>query len=218
MTDIQSSDAKAEMLLEVLRARRIMPVLSIESVDQGLHLVEALQEAGLGMVEVTLRTDAALSVMEAIAARLPEVMLGAGTVRNATHLRQVENAGALFAVSPGASETLLAAAAASPLPFMPGVGTASEAMRAAEHGFRVLKLFPAEAIGGVKLLKSLHAPLPDLAFCPTGGVSAANKDAYLALPNVIAVGGSWMVPEAALKAGDWREIGRLAREAVQSAG
>ena len=211
-------DAKAKMLLDVLRVRRIMPVLSIESVDQGLHLVEALQEAGLGMVEVTLRTDAALSVMEAIAARLPEVMLGAGTVRNAAHLRQVEDAGARFAVSPGASDALLEAAAASRLPFMPGVGTASEAMRAAEHGFRVLKLFPAEAIGGVKLLKALHAPLPDLSFCPTGGVSAENKDAYLALPNVVAVGGSWMVPPAALGAGDWQQIGRLAREAVMLAG
>ena len=214
MLDVQSTDAKAAMLLDLLRPRRIMPVLSIETVDQGLYLVGALQEAGLGMVEVTLRTEAALAAMEAIASRLPEVVLGAGTVRSAKHLGQVKDAGARFAVSPGASETLLEAAADWSLPFMPGVGTASEAMRAAEYGFRVLKLFPAEAIGGVKLLKSLHAPLPDLTFCPTGGVSAANMGSYLSLPNVVAVGGSWMVPEAALKAGDWREIGRLAKEAV----
>ena len=214
MLNVQSTDAKAAMLLDLLRPRRIMPVLSIETVDQGLSLVGALQEAGLGMVEVTLRTEAALAAMEAIASRLPEVVLGAGTVRSAKHLSQVKDAGARFAVSPGASEALLEAAADWPLPFMPGVGTASEAMHAAEYGFRVLKLFPAEAIGGVKLLKSLHAPLPDLTFCPTGGVSAANMGSYLSLPNVVAVGGSWMVPEAALKAGDWREIGRLAKEAV----
>ena len=214
MLDVQSTDAKAAMLLDLLRPRRIMPVLSIETVDQGLSLVGVLQEAGLGMVEVTLRTEAALATMEAIASRLPEVVLGAGTVRSAKHLGQVKDAGARFAVSPGASEALLEAAADCSLPFMPGVGTASEAMRAAEYGFRVLKLFPAEAIGGVKLLKSLHAPLPDLTFCPTGGVNAANMGSYLSLPNVVAVGGSWMVPEAALKAGDWLEIGRLAKEAV----
>lgn len=212
-------DAPGQRRIEnALAERRILPVLSIHSVEEGLRLVETLAQAGLDMVEVTLRTNAALPAIEAIAARLPGVLLGAGTLRQAADFPAVRDAGAVFAVSPGASEVLLEAGAQSGMPFLPGVATPSEAMRAAEHGFRVLKLFPAEAIGGAGLLKALRAPLPDLAFCPTGGISPANCRSYLDLQNVIAVGGSWMVPEALLSAGDFAAIERLAREAVALAG
>ncbi len=210
----QTADAKTARLLDWLRPAKLMPVLSIPDVDTGLRLVDTLCEAGLSVLEVTLRTDAALLALKAIAQRMPDVVLAAGTVRNGQQLHQVAEAGAHFAVSPGASLALLAAAAKSALPFMPGIGTVSEAMSAQDYGFRVLKLFPAEVIGGVKWLKSVHAPLPDLKFCPTGGISAASASSYLALPNVVAIGGSWMVPEALVSQGKWAEIGALAREAA----
>ena len=214
MTDTAPSLTQA--LLDRLKPVPIMPVLSLPSVEAGLRIAEALQRAGITVLEITLRTQAALVAIEAIARELPGCMVGAGTLRTADHMRQVVNAGASFAVSPGATDTLLSAGAETGIPFLPGVGSVSEAMRAREHGFSVLKLFPAEAIGGVRLLKSIHAPLPDLSFCPTGGINAENAHLYLALPNVIAVGGSWMVPDAMVMAEDWTGIERLANQAVAS--
>ena len=205
-----------DTILARLRSVRIMPVLSIASVDTGLRLVDVLQEAGLEVLEITLRTPAALDIMAAVAKTRSGIFLGAGTVRSSEHLKQVTEAGARFAVSPGASIHLLEAAADASIPFIPGVATPSEAMTAKDYGFGVLKLFPAEAVGGQKLLKAMHAPLPDLLFCPTGGVNAANAPAYLALPNVFSVGGSWMVPDALLAEGRWAEIGALAKEAIEA--
>ena len=210
----QPAEITIEHVLAALKPVPIMPVLSIPSVDAGLRLGETLLQAGIKVLEITLRTPAALEAMAAMAKALPECLIGAGTVRHGGQFKQVRNAGARFAVSPGASVKLLEAAVWSGLPFLPGVGSVSEAMTAQEHGFSVLKLFPAEAIGGVKLLKSIQAPLPDLKFCPTGGVSAANARSYLDLPNVIAIGGSWMVPENLVAEGKWSEIGALAKEAV----
>lgn len=213
----QPAETRIDHLLAMLKPAPIMPVLSIPSVEAGLRLGETLLEAGIKVLEITLRTPAALDAMAAMAKALPECLIGAGTVRHGQQFQQVRSAGARFAVSPGASVKLLEAAVWSGLPFLPGVGSVSEAMTAQEHGFSVLKLFPAEAIGGAKLLKSIHAPLPDLKFCPTGGINAGNARSYLDLPNVIAVGGSWMVPDALIVDGDWSRIGALAKEAVAAA-
>ncbi len=208
------SEAKYQQLVAFLAPARLMPVLSIPSVDTGLHMAEALLKGGMKVLEVTLRTEAALKAMEAISARFPEIVLGAGTIRHVYQFRQVQDSGARFGVSPGAGQALLAGASSSALPFMPGVSTVSEAMSAADHGFRFLKLFPAEAVGGIKLLKSVYAPLPDLQFCPTGGITADTAGNYLALPNVIAIGGSWMVPDKLVIEKNWPEISMLAQRAM----
>ena len=164
-------------------------------------------------IEITLRTKPALAAIEAVARDVKGAIVGAGTVLNREQLRDAQRAGATFAVSPGATPALLEAADVADMALLPGVATASEAMVAKEAGYRFLKFFPAEAAGGVNFLKSLYGPLPELRFCPTGGIDAAKARAYLALPNVLCVGGSWVVPSAALKAGDYGTIVALAREA-----
>ena len=161
-----------------------------------------------------MRTASALSAIAAIAAQVPGATVGAGTITHPSQIEAALAAGARFLVSPGASPKLAAAAASAPVPFLPGVATASEALTLMELGFRAMKLFPAEAVGGVKLLSSLAAPLPDLKFCPTGGIDLAKAPAYLALPNVVCIGGSWMLPKAALAAGDYATVEALSREAA----
>jgi 2-dehydro-3-deoxyphosphogluconate aldolase/(4S)-4-hydroxy-2-oxoglutarate aldolase len=200
------------------RSARIIPVVTIENAGDALMLARTLTAAGLPVVEITLRTQAGLDAIKAIASEAPDVHVGAGTIRNADHAGAAISAGARFIVSPGFTDTLLDAAADWPVPYLPGVATASEMMRVAERGIDFMKLFPAESVGGVGLLKSLAAPLPDLRFCPTGGVNADNVARYLALPNVVCVGGSWMVPGAAIAARDWKQIAALASKARQAAG
>jgi 2-dehydro-3-deoxyphosphogluconate aldolase / (4S)-4-hydroxy-2-oxoglutarate aldolase len=192
----------------------VIPVLTVSSVEDGLAQAKALAAGGLYAIEVTLRTPSALSAIKAIAQEVPDAVVGAGTIVSADQIDEAVAAGAKFLVSPGASPQLAKAAAASPVPFLPGCATASEAMALRDLGFRALKLFPAEAVGGAKLLASLAAPLPDLRFCPTGGIDLAKAPDYLKLPNVACVGGSWMLPKEALARGDYAGVAAQARHAA----
>ncbi len=193
----------------------VIPVLTVASVEDGLNQAKALVAGGLYAIEVTLRTPSALAAIQAIAKGVPDAVVGAGTIVSVAQIDQAVAAGARFLVSPGAPVSLAKAAAQSPVPFLPGCATASEAMALRELGFRALKLFPAEAAGGTKLLASLAAPLPDLSFCPTGGVDLEKAPEYLRLPNVPCVGGSWMLQKAALAAGDYLAVQALARDAAE---
>ena len=197
----------------LLRHAPVIPVLTVEGADDAVPLAAALVAGGLPLLEVTLRTEGALKAITAMAKQVPGAIVGAGTIRTADQAKAAVDAGATFLVSPGATPQVIAAVQKLGVPFLPGCATASEAMRLAEEGFRFLKFFPAEAAGGVNYLKSLAAPLADLRFCPTGGIDAEKAKAYLALPNVVCVGGSWITPAAALKAGDWATVTRLSREA-----
>ena len=192
----------------------VIPVLTVASVEDGLAQAKALVAGGLYAIEVTLRTAPALEAIRAIARDVPDAVVGAGTIVSPGQIDEAVKAGALFLVSPGAPPALAKAAAQSPVPFLPGCATASEAMALSELGFRALKLFPAEAAGGARLLASLAAPLPDLRFCPTGGIDLGRAPDYLKLANVPCIGGSWMLPKAALAAGDYKAVEKLAREAA----
>lgn len=200
--------------LALMRLAPVIPVLTVASRAEAIQQARALVAGGLPAIEVTLRTPAALEAIGAIAAEAPGAVVGAGTVLDETGLSAALAAGARFLVSPGATPHLASAAAASPVPFLPGAATASEAMALRDLGFRQLKFFPAEAAGGAKALAALAGPLGDLQFCPTGGIDLARAPAYLGLPNVVCVGGSWMIPKAALAAGDFATVERLAREAA----
>ena len=199
--------------LTLLRQSPVMPVIVVNDAAVAVDLARALVAGGIRTLEITLRTKAALAAMRRIRDEVPDALVGAGTVRTRAHLEAALDAGAQFGLSPGLTPELAAAARASCVPFIPGVATASEAMHAQDEGFNILKLFPAEAVGGIKLLKALAGPLPELRFCPTGGIDASNAPAYLAQPNVLAVGGSWLTPADALAAQDWARITQLAREA-----
>lgn len=196
----------------------VIPVLEYHSVDEALHVSEALVSGGLPWLEITLRTPVALDAIREVAKALPQAVVGAGTVLNADQLRAVRDAGAQFAVSPGLTQTLADGARDAGISLLPGVATASEAMFALENGFTFLKFFPAEAAGGVPMLKSLHGPLAQLKFCPTGGIDANKALTYLALPNVVCVGGSWVVPKDAVAGKDWARIRGLAEEASRLRG
>ena len=199
---------------EIMALAPVIPVLTVASVEDGVAQAKALVAGGLYAIEVTLRTPAALEAIKAIAKHVPKAVVGAGTIVSADQISQAVAAGAKFLVSPGAPAALAKAAAQSPVPFLPGCATASEAMALRELGFRALKLFPAEAAGGVKLLASLAAPLPDLRFCPTGGIDLQKAPEYLKLPNVPCVGGSGMLQKAALAAGDYLAVEALSRDAA----
>lgn len=191
----------------------VIPVLTIESRESAVPLARALVRGGLPVLEITLRTGVALEALRAIAAEVPEAVVGAGTVLKASQLADAQGAGARFVVTPGCTPALAAAAQASGVPFLPGVQTVSEAMALAEQGFRLLKFFPADIAGGVGWLKAVAAPLADLRFCPTGGIGPETAPAYLALANVACVGGSWVAPKAAVASGDWVTVERLAAAA-----
>lgn len=210
----RSPEHRAAQLDALLARAPVLPVLVIERLDDAVPLAHALVGAGLPVLEVTLRTDAALEAITRIAREVPDAVVGAGTVLDAAALAAVERAGAAFAIAPGATEALYDAAEASPLPFLPGIASASELMRGLERGHRRFKFFPAEALGGVAALRSLAGPFPQARFCPTGGIDAARAPAYLRLPNVATVGGSWMVPGDALASRDWTRIRALAGEAA----
>jgi len=199
--------------LELLQHSPVMPVIVIKDIDTAVDLARALVAGGIRSLEVTLRSDAALEAIRVMSEAVPEALVGVGTVRTPRQLEAALNAGAKFGVSPGLTPELAQAAAASGIPFLPGVATASESMYAADRGFTEQKLFPAEAVGGMALLKALHGPLPDISFCPTGGVNAANAARYIALPNVKCVGGSWLTPDDAVANRQWDIITKLAKEA-----
>ena len=198
-------------------ASRVVPVVVIADPAHAVPMAEALLAGGIDVIEITLRSDAALAAIEAVARALPAMQVGAGTVTRAAEVARVVGAGARFALSPGATPALLAAVTEAGLPFVPGVATAGEAMAARDAGFTLLKCFPAAQLGGISVLKAWAGPLPDLRFCPTVGVTTADLASYLALPNVAMVGGSWLTPAAAVQAGDWGRITRLAREATAAA-
>ncbi|HEX7390121.1 MAG TPA: bifunctional 4-hydroxy-2-oxoglutarate aldolase/2-dehydro-3-deoxy-phosphogluconate aldolase, partial [Acidiphilium sp.] len=191
-------------LAELLTVSPVIPVLTIEDVAHAIPLARALLEGGIGVVEVTLRTQAGLPAIAAMTKSVPEMVVGAGTVLAAGQYRAVADAGAKFVVSPGSSPSVLDAAASSPVPFLPGAATPGEMLALLERGYRLQKFFPAEPSGGIPMLRAVAAPIPEIRFCPTGGISLANAADYLALPNVICIGGSWLTPADALRAGDWR--------------
>ncbi|MET7679656.1 bifunctional 4-hydroxy-2-oxoglutarate aldolase/2-dehydro-3-deoxy-phosphogluconate aldolase [Streptomyces sp. NPDC005423] len=192
----------------------VVPVVVLEDAGDAVPLARALVAGGLPLIEVTLRTPAALDAVRAIAEEVPGAVVGTGTVLTAEQVARSVAAGARFLVSPGWTELLLEAMRASGLPFLPGVSTATEVVALLERGVREMKFFPAEAAGGTAYLKSLAGPLPQARFCPTGGIGADSAPEYLALPNVGCVGGSWMVPADAVGAGDWARIEALARRAA----
>ena len=202
------------LLESVLHASPVIPVVVVDDVRHAVALARALVAGGVPAIEVTLRTRAALDAVRAIAGEVEGAIVGVGTVRRPQDLLEAEKAGARFAVSPGSTPALIAAAKHSALPWLPGAATASEVMALAEAGFAYQKFFPAEGAGGVAALRSLHDPLPDVRFCATGGIGVHNARAYLATPNVICVGGSWLTPAKLIEAGNWGAIEQLAREAA----
>ncbi|MGR2682462.1 bifunctional 4-hydroxy-2-oxoglutarate aldolase/2-dehydro-3-deoxy-phosphogluconate aldolase [Chromobacterium haemolyticum] len=201
--------------LTLLRQGPVVPVIIVNDAAVAVELAQALVAGGVRVLEVTLRTKAALAAMRRMRDEVPGAIVGAGTLRTRAHVEAAIDAGAQFGVSPGFTPELGAAARAANLTLIPGVATPSEAMRAQDEGFTIQKLFPAEAVGGVKLLKSLASPFSDLRFCPTGGIDIKKAPEYLALPNVLAVGGSWLTPDDAIANRDWDRITQLALEASQ---
>ena len=200
----------------ILRRAPVLPVLAIERLDDAVPLARALVDGGLPVLEVTLRSDVALEAIRRIVDEVPDAIVGAGTVLSAADLDAVAMAGAVFAISPGATDALYEAAAGVAMPWIPAVATASELMRGLEHGHRRFKFFPAESSGGIAALKAFAGPFPQAKFCPTGGIDAATAPRYRALANVITVGGSWMVPKDALASRDWSRIRSLAQAAAKT--
>ncbi len=198
----------------ILRTGPVMPVIVLEEVADAVPLARALVEGGVRVLEVTLRTAGALDCLRAIADQVPEAVLGAGTVLTPADLDAAAAAGARFAVSPGASAELLRAGREGSIPLLPGVMTPSDVINALGAGYTAMKLFPAAQAGGVGMLKALSGPFPQVRFCPTGGIDAASAPTYLALPNVVCVGGSWLTPAERVRAGDWAAISELARAAA----
>lgn len=202
---------------EVFAASPVVPVIVIHDIQDAIPLAKALIAGGVNVLEVTLRTPVALDAISTIAQALPDSMIGAGTVTNAQQLKDVTEAGAKFAISPGMTAELLAAGQAGTIPLIPGISSTSDLMKGKDAGYSHLKFFPAEAVGGIKAIKSISGPFPDMVFCPTGGISLANYKDYLALPNIPCVGGSWIVPDDLVKKGDWAGITQLAKDAVEGA-
>ena len=203
----------AQAMRSILSLAPVVPVIILDDIDQARPLAEALVAGGLPILEVTMRTPNALRVMEEMG-KVTGAIVGSGTVRTALHMKQSVDVGCQFMVSPGISPRILDAADDVGIPLLPGIGTPSEAMTAAERGYSFLKFFPAEALGGAPVLKAFASPLPDITFCPTGGIDPAKAKIYLGLPNVICVGGSWIMPADALAANDFSRIEALAREAA----
>ncbi|MFD7656904.1 bifunctional 4-hydroxy-2-oxoglutarate aldolase/2-dehydro-3-deoxy-phosphogluconate aldolase [Actinosynnema sp. NPDC059797] len=199
---------------DLLALSPVIPVVVVDDAAHAVPLAQALLRGGIRVIELTLRTEAALAAIERVAAEVPDVVIGAGTVTRPEHAEQAAKAGAAFLVTPGSTDRVLDAAEDTGLPFLPGAATVSEAMRLAERGLTALKFFPAEAAGGVDYLKSIGGPLPGLRFCPTGGITPESAPRYLALPNVGCVGGSWLAPKDVLAAGDFGRVEELARAAA----
>ena len=200
--------------LEVLNAGPVVPVIVVKAIDQAVPMAQALLKGGIRVLEVTLRSEAAVDAIRLLSREVPEAIVGAGTVASREDLEAVTEAGAVFAISPGLTPSLLEAANQGPIGLIPGISTASELMVGMEMGYTAFKFFPAEAAGGVPMLKSIGGPFPHITFCPTGGVSPNNYKDYLALANVACVGGSWIVPSGEIEKGNWEAITRLAEEAV----
>jgi 2-dehydro-3-deoxyphosphogluconate aldolase/(4S)-4-hydroxy-2-oxoglutarate aldolase len=199
---------------ELLAGAYVVPVVVIDNAKDAVPLAKTLLDSGLEAIEVTLRTDAGLAAIERIASEVPGMLVGAGSIRRADQVTEVQSAGAAFAVSPGSSDALINAVADARLPFVPGAATASEMLRLLDCGYTLQKFFPAEPEGGTRFLKAVGAPIPDVRFMPTGGISPANAREYLALDNVACLGGSWIVPASLLRQGDFEAIAGLATDAA----
>lgn len=193
------------------KTKPIIPVIVIHDLDDAIPLAKALVAGGIHMLEVTLRTEQGLQAISAIKEAVPEAIVGAGTVTTSKQLQQALNAGAEFIISPGISDSLCKQAVAYNVPYAPGIMTPSDIVTGLEYGIEMFKFFPADKAGGVPMLKALSGPFPNLTFCPTGGVSADNAGDYLALSNVVAIGGSWLCPQALIEAKDWEGITKLAQ-------
>jgi len=200
--------------LKVLKSGPVVPVIVIENIDHAVPLARALLAGGIKVLEITLRSEAAVEAIRRVSREVPGALVGAGTVASPEDLAAVTEAGAVFAISPGLTPNLLTAANQGSIALIPGISTASELMFGMEMGYTEFKFFPAEAAGGVSMLKSIGGPFPQATFCPTGGISLKNYNHYLALDNVACVGGSWIVPKDSVEQGDWQTITDLARDAV----
>jgi len=204
---------KTEKLLSLLDGQPVIPVIKIKDVQNAVPLARALAAGGLRMIEITLRTHDALEAIRRVAGEVEDAVVGAGTVLNPKQFEEAAAAGSKFVVSPGLTSSLISAAANSEVPLLPGAITPGEIMTALEAGIDFLKFFPAEQAGGTTFLRSLASPLASVRFCPTGGISALNAEEYLAVPNVVCVGGSWVAPDDAIRDGKWDVIESLARQA-----
>ncbi|WP_367344633.1 bifunctional 4-hydroxy-2-oxoglutarate aldolase/2-dehydro-3-deoxy-phosphogluconate aldolase [Stenotrophomonas bentonitica] len=202
----------------VLKLAPVIPVYTPESVDEAVQVAQALFNGGLPVIEVTLRTAVAMDAIQAMVEAVPDAVVGAGTVLTAAQMEKVKAIGGRFAVAPGATERLYAAARDTDLPFLPGVATSSELMLGLEHGLDTFKFFPAVQAGGVGMLQAWNGPFGDVRFCPTGGISAQTARDFLHLPNVLCVGGSWLTTRALLQAKDWAGIEGLARASAALVG
>jgi 2-dehydro-3-deoxyphosphogluconate aldolase/(4S)-4-hydroxy-2-oxoglutarate aldolase len=203
-----------ERLDAILARSPLIPVIAIEDADAAVPLAQALVAGGLAVLEITFRTAAAPEAIRRIVREVPEAVVGAGTIRTGDDARQAAGLGAQFGVSPGTTGEIYAACAAADLPLLPGVATASEILVALDHGCEVVKFFPAVPAGGIAAVKSLRGPFPTLRFCPTGGIGEESAAEWLAVPGVVAVGGSWLAPEARIKARDWPALTAIARRSL----
>lgn len=201
-------------IVELMHLGPVIPVIVIDNVDDAVPLARALVKGGVRVLEVTLRTPAALEAIARIAAEVEDAIVGVGTIAHASDCAAAVKAGARFGVSPGITPELIASARISKLPLLPGVMTPSDVIAAGAAGYHALKLFPAQQAGGIAMLKALAGPFPETVFCPTGGITIETAPEFLALPNVACVGGSWLTPKAAIERGDWDTITRLARDAA----
>lgn len=208
--------SKQDKLTALFKAARVVPVLTINRLEDAVPLARALVAGGVRMLEVTLRTTVAIEAAKAIISDVPDAIVGIGTILNADDLARARELGAKFGISPGATPELLKAAADGDLPFAPGIATASELMQALAHGFATVKLFPAEQAGGIRAVRALAGPFPQVQFCPTGGIGETNAPQWLAEPNVIAVGGSWLCQGADIKSSNWAGITAMCERSVRS--
>ena len=202
---------------EVLNAGPVMPVMVIQNLDDAVPLAKALIAGGIKVLEITLRTPIALDAIRLISQEVKDAIVGAGTITTPEQLKAAEDAGAVFAISPGLTPKLLAAAKAGNIALIPGISTLSELMLGMEYGLDHFKFFPAEAAGGIPMLKSIAGPIPQVTFCPTGGISPENYNSYLQLSNVACVGGSWLVPADVVKSKNWDRVTELAKQAIDRA-
>ena len=207
----QLSDYHRERVQAVLAASPLVPVIAIKDPDDAIPLCRALVDGGIRVLEITLRTEHGVRAIEKVRKAIPEAWVGAGTVTSIAQYRQVESAGAQFVITPGVTEAILEFGVTSEAPLLPGISTVSELMMGYALGYREFKFFPAEVAGGIPALKAFSGPFPDVVFCPTGGISRQTARDYLALPNVRAVGGSWLTPAEAIAGKDWPAVSEIAR-------
>ncbi|EJB81734.1 keto-hydroxyglutarate-aldolase/keto-deoxy-phosphogluconate aldolase [Helicobacter pylori Hp H-4] len=203
-----------DKIIEILQISPIVPVVVVENIKDAVPLAQSLIEGGIPIIEVTLRSSCALEAIELIAKNVPKMRVGAGTILNLTQLEQAQNRGAEFLISPGLTIKLLEHAKKKDMPLIPGVSSSSEVMQALELGYNALKFFPAEYCGGVKLLNAFNGPFKGVKFCPTGGVSVDNMRSYLALENVVCVGGSWLTPKDLIQNKEWDKITEICKRAL----